>query len=402
MTEPGGAGSGSNGPLVFLVAGEPSGDVLGGRLMAAMKRRAGGETRFAGVGGPSMEAEGLESLFPMRELSLFGITEIVPHLRSLRRRLRETEAEFRRLRPDALVTIDSPGFCFTLARRLRDSDAPRIHYVAPTVWAWRPGRARKIARYLDHLLLLFPFEPPYFDAVGLANTVVGPPVLEADAAGDGAAFRVRHAIPEAAPMLCVLPGSRRSETDRLLPVFGATVALLRRDHPDLHVVVPTVPAVADTVANAVADWAAPTVLCAPEEKWDAFAACRAALAASGTVTLELAHAGLPMVVAYRVSPFTTLVALIMVRTRMMSLVNILLGRMAVPEMVLRHCRPAPLAREVNMLLGETPARRAQLAAFGEISEVFAGIGAPPSERAAETVLSLIAARGTRTAVKAPA
>jgi len=393
---------GGTGPLVYLVAGEPSGDALGGRLMASLGRRSGDRLRFAGIGGPAMRAEGLDSLFPMEELSLFGIAEILPHLPSLLRRLRETEADIRRRRPDMLVTIDSPGFCFTLARRLADAPFPRVHYVAPTVWAWRPGRARKIARFLDHLLLLYPFEPPYFDAVGLANSVVGPPVLEAETAGDGAGFRARHGIPDRVPLLCVLPGSRRSETDRLLPVFGETVGRLRATFPDLHVAVPAVPARADDIARAVAGWAAPTVLCAPDERWDAFAASRAALAASGTVTLELARAGLPMVVAYRVGLFTTLAALLMVRTKMIGLVNILLDRKAVPEMLLRDCRPKPLAREVARLLEDGPARRDQLSAFAEIDAMFERIGAPPSERAAEAILDVLAAHGGRSADGGPA
>ena len=303
-----GVSAATEGPLVFLVAGEPSGDELGARLMAAIEQRR--RVRFAGVGGPLMEARGLSSLFPMAELSVMGLAEVVPHLPKLIRRLSQTAAAVRQCRPAVLLTIDSPGFNFRLAKRLKGAGVPIVHYVAPSVWAWRPGRARAVAGYLDHLMALLPFEPPYFEAEGLATTFVGHPVLEDGLdgiveRGDGEGFRRRHRIPPGATVLCVLPGSRRSETGRLLPVFARTLGLLKEQFADLYAVVPTVDTVADEVTAAAAGWPVPAVvIAAASEKAAAFAAADVALAASGTVALELAVAGVPAVIAYRVHPLT--------------------------------------------------------------------------------------------------
>ena len=243
-------------PLHFmLVAGEPSGDALGGALMCALRSATDGEVRFTGVGGAEMEAEGLPSLFPMAELSLMGLAEVAPRVPALRRRLRESEQHARSAGPDVLVTIDAPAFNFRLARRLRGSSAPIVHYVAPQVWAWGAGRAARIAPILDHLLALLPFEPPLFEAVGLPCTFVGHPVVESGAdCGDGERFRIRHGIAPTAPVLAVLPGSRRSETTRLLRPFAAALSLLADAVPGLRAAVPVVPALAPEVAAAAAQW----------------------------------------------------------------------------------------------------------------------------------------------------
>jgi len=299
---------GEAGPLIFLIAGEASGDNLGARLMAALKRRMGNRVRFAGVGGTAMAREGLGSLFPMGELSLMGLAEILPHLPRLLRRLGETAAEVARLRPRVVVTIDSPEFSFRVARRIADLGIPRVHYVAPQVWAWRAGRARKLAGTVDHLMALLPFEPPYFEDAGLPCDFVGHPVIEAGVdRGDGAAFRARHGIAPEATVISVLPGSRHTEVRRLLPVFAGAVELLTRERPDLAVAVATVEAVRDEVTAAVRAWSRPGIVVTdPAEKYDAFAASRAAIAKSGTVTLELALAGVPMVVCYKVCAITGL------------------------------------------------------------------------------------------------
>ena len=249
------------GPLVFLIAGEASGDNLAGRLMAALKRRTGGRVRFAGVGGGAMAREGLARLFPIGELSLMGLAEILPHLPRLLRRLRETVAEIERLRPQVVVTVDSPEFSFRVARRSAHLGIPRVHYVAPQVWAWRPGRARKLVGTIDRLLALLPFEPRYFEDAGLPCSFVGHPVVESGAdRGDGAAFRARHGIAPAATLLSVLPGSRHTEVRRLVPVFERALGLLARDHPDLIVAVATVEAVREEVAAAVRNWRLPCLV----------------------------------------------------------------------------------------------------------------------------------------------
>lgn len=377
---------------IFLIAGEPSGDLLGARLMAALRRQTGGVVRFSGIGGERMVAEGLTPLFPMSELALMGLVELLPRLPGLLRRLAETVAAIRAARPDAVVTIDAPDFCFRVARRLRGAGIPFIHYVAPTVWAWRPGRAARIAPLFDHLLALLPFEPPYFERVGLPCTFVGHPIIESGAdRGDGAGFRSRHGIAPAAPVLTVLPGSRTSEIGRLSPDFGRTLAHLAPRYPDLVVPVPTVPHVRDRVAAAIASWPVRTLLVEGDrEKYDAFAASTAALAASGTVALELALARVPAVIAYRVHPLTAALYRRLVRVRYANLVNLMLDRMLVPELLQEDCRPDKLAAAVAGLLDDPAARQAQIEGAALVAG-WLGLGAtPPSERAATVVRQVVA------------
>jgi lipid-A-disaccharide synthase len=374
-------------PLIFLAAGEPSGDALGARLMAALDRLSDGRVRFAGVGGPRMAAEGLESLFPMADLAVMGAAEVLPRAPLLMRRIRETVDAIGRLTPAAVVTIDSPGFAFRVQRRLPRGKARRIHFVAPSVWAWRPGRARTIAEFLDRVLCLLPFEPPYFEREGLAASFVGHPVVEEGAdKGDGAAFRARHAL-GGAPVLAVLPGSRRSETSRLLPIFGRTVAALSATRPDLRVVVPTVSTVVAPVRAAVSSWSGrPIVLEGTAEKFDAFAAARAALAASGTVSLELALAGLPMAIAYKINPVTYAWVKPLIKLKHVTLANILLEREAVPEFLQARCRSDLLADAVARLLDDETVRQAQLRDLREAVRRLGAEGEAPSVRAARAVL----------------
>jgi len=269
--------TGTDALLVFMIAGEPSGDVLGARLMAALKQQTQGHVQFAGIGGERMIAEGLKTLFPLDELALFGLAELLPRLPNLIRRLSQTTGEIRKLQPDVVVTIDAPDFCFRIAKRLKGQGIPFVHYVAPTVWAWRPKRARKVAAFLDHLLALLPFEPPYFEKEGLACTFVGHPIVESGAAeGDGVRFRQSHGITSDSRLLAVLPGSRRSEVTRLLPVFKTTLDRLAEQHPGLIAVVPTVPQVRGLVAEHIAEWSVPTILVEGDrDKYDALAAVRA-------------------------------------------------------------------------------------------------------------------------------
>ncbi len=381
-------------PLVFLIAGEASGDNLGARLMAALKRRTGNRVRFAGVGGTAMAREGLDSLFPMGELSLMGLAEVLPHLPRLLRRLGETAAEVARLRPRVVVTIDSPEFSFRVARRIAELGIPRVHYVAPQVWAWRAGRARKLAGTVDRLMALLPFEPPYFEDAGLPCDFVGHPVVEAGAdRGDGAAFRTRHGIAPEATVVSVLPGSRHTEVRRLLPVFEGAVELLARARPDLVVAVATVEAVRDQVVAAVRTWSRPgIVVTEPAEKYDAFAASRAAIAKSGTVTLELALAGVPMVVCYKMSAVTAFLARRLVRVDYASLVNLLAERAVSPELLLDACTPAGIAEKVAPLLDDGAVRAAQLAGFEALVGQLGGTSPAPSERAAEIVFGIIESR----------
>ncbi len=328
----------ADGPRLFLVAGEPSGDALGAALIRALREETAGAARFAGVGGPLMAAEGLESLFPQDDLAVMGLVEVLPRLPTILRRMRETVDAAAAWRPDALVTIDSPSFGLRVARRLK-ARAPAtraIHYVAPSVWAWRPGRARRMAAYVDRVLALLPFEPPFFEAVGLPCDFVGHPAMaapQADAAA-AAALRARLDIAPEAPVLLALPGSRMGELRRHMALFGETIRLLKADRPDLRVILPTVPGVADAAAGMSADWAvAPDLLdprdAAPEiaaaRKRAAFAAATAALCASGTVALELAAADLPMVSVYRANPLTAWIVRRLVSVGSANLVNLVAG-----------------------------------------------------------------------------
>ena len=381
------------GLLVFLVAGEPSGDALGAGLMAALRRAAPGPVAFAGVGGERMGAEGLESLFPMSDLSVMGLVEVLPRARRLLRRLRRTAAAARESRPDAVVTIDSPGFNLRLARRLRGSGAPLVHYVAPSVWAWRPGRARAMAALYDRVLALLPFEPPFFERAGLKCVHVGHPAAEPEGpAPDAAAFRARHGIPPEAPLLAALPGSRGGEVRRLLPVYLAAIRLLRARVPGLRLVAATTPAVAG--AAAAAAWPIPPALVGDDEgRRAAFAAADAAIAASGTVTLELAAARTPMVVCYRVAPVTYAALRPLVKVDRYALANLVLGRRSVPELIQSRCTPKAVAREAERLLVDSAARTAQIAALARaVAALRGGGGASPSDRAARAVLDAIGER----------
>ena len=393
-----GPGAPADAPLFYLVAGEPSGDALGAGLMAALRGATGGRARFAGVGGERMAGEGLESLFPMSELSVMGVFEVAPRVPRLLRRAAQTAADAAARRPAAFVSIDAKEFSFRVARRLRrsrDRDGPGfplVHMVAPTVWAWRPGRARTVARFLDRLLALFPFEPPYFERHGLATSFVGHPAA-ARPAGDGPGFRRRFDIPAGAPALAVLPGSRPGEVARLLAPFGAAAALLARDRPGLRVVVPTVPLVEARVRAAVAEWPFPaSVVVGEEARSGAFAACDAALAASGTVTLELALAGVPTVAAYRLSPLSAPIGRLLVDREAVLLPNRLLERPLMPLFLQGECRPDRLAGAVAALLDDPEARARHAVAAGEAARLLRPPGGEaPARAAARAVLEAVAA-----------
>lgn len=381
-------------PLIFIVSGETSGDNLAARLMAALKRETGGRVRFAGVGGPESAKQGLTSLFPMSDLSLMGFAEVLPHLPLLARRIRETKEAVLSLMPDAVVTVDSPDFTLRVADRLRGSGIPMIHYVAPQLWAWRPGRARKLARKIDHLMALLPFEVAFFAQYGIPCSYVGHPAIESGAGrGDGPAFRKRHDLPADATVLCVVPGSRASEVHRMLPIFGDAIRQLKESHPGLHVVIPVVHAAEQAVSEDTHDWPVPVTLVRDtSERFDAFAASDAAMAKSGTVTLELALAGVPMAVAYKVNAATAFLVRRLVSIEHASLANLLAGHQIVPEFLQENCTPQNLAETIEALLAPGEAREAQRAGFREVVEALGDPEPPPSVRAARVVLDLIRAK----------
>lgn len=331
---------------LYLIAGEASGDQVGARLMQALCAKA--YVRFSGIGGPRMESQGLCSLFPMSDLSVMGIFEVLPHIPRLLKRLEETERDILEQRPDVVVTIDAPGFNFRLAKRLKKQGIPIIHYTAPTVWAWRPGRARKVARFLSHLLTLFPFEPPYFEKEGLPTTFVGHPLVEMDIGPQRKeGFRQRYGYTQTQPLLCLLPGSRQKEVDSLLPLFLNALDILKSRLPDLQILLPVVSHLESSVrAHLKESSLSFKIISDPQEKIAAMAASDVALAASGTVALELALTETPMVIAYKMNPLTAWVARRLLLTRYACLVNILLNESVVPELLQENCTVRKIVESV--------------------------------------------------------
>jgi lipid-A-disaccharide synthase len=383
-------------PFIFLLTGEPSGDALGGRLIAALRQRTGGNLRIAGIGGERMREEGLESLVPLGDLAVAGVAEVLPRASLILRRVRQTVAAIRKLRPDAVVTIDSSGFSWRVAHGLRRRDAtlPLIHYVAPMVWAWRAGRARRMARWYDHLMTLLPFEPPYFERVGLSCRYVGHPVLESGAnRGDATRFRSTYGLAQDDVLITVLPGSRQAEVTRLLPIFGPALGRLQRLIGSFRVAVPTVATVAATVAKGVGSWPGiPIIVRRPEAKYDAFAASRVALAASGSVTLELALARLPMVTAYRLNPLTEKFLERALKVRQVNLVNLLLHESLIAELLGPNCTPERLANALAALITDERIRAEHRQGYDEAMRRLEVGGVSPSLRAADQILEIVDAR----------
>jgi lipid-A-disaccharide synthase len=374
-------------PLIYLIAGEQSGDVIGARLMHAITARRP-DIAFAGIGGAAMAQGGMASLFPMQDLALMGLLEVLPRLRLLQAHLRETVADITTRRPDVVVTIDSPGFTLRVLRRIAPLGIRRAHYVAPQVWAWREGRVKHYPGLWDRLLCLLPFEPAYFARHGLPAVFVGHPVLESGAdIGHAASFRARHGMGEDARSLIVMPGSRRSEVSRLLPLLGRTLRLLPAD---LIPVVPIAAPVADAVRAGTADWPiSPVLVTETADKHDSFAAASVALTKSGTSTLELAMAGLPMVVTYRVNPLTAAIARRLVKVPYASLLNIIPGQPVIPELIQGDATPDRLAAELLPLLTDPARAETQRAASRAVLDSLRPPSGLPSEAAAAAVLDLL-------------
>lgn len=381
----------------YLIAGEASGDALGAALMAGLKELEP-DVEFHGVGGPLMQAEGLTSLFPMDELSVMGLAEVLPRYQQLMRRIKQCARDVLDRAPDALITIDSPDFNLRVAKRVKAaSDIRTVHYVAPTVWAWRAGRAAKMARSIDQVLALFPFEPPYMEAEGMRCDFVGHPIVaQPQATGDEAlAFRQSHGIAPDARLLLVLPGSRLGEVGRLAPVFGEALKTVLARHPSLRVVVPAAPAVAGHLAELLKSWPGGPIIVDPRdrttdsyrsEKRAAFRAADLALAASGTVSLELAASATPMVVAYDMNWLSRKLIGRMLRIDTVTLVNIVTGTRAVPELLGENCVPGKISAAVLDLLEDDQARTNQIAVGAEAMDRLGHGGEAPGLRAARAVL----------------
>jgi len=385
--------TGASGPHIFLVAGEESGDRLGASLIAALKRRCPG-ARFSAVGGAHIAGEGAQSLFPLGDLAIVGFAGIAASLPKILRRIRETADAVVAARPDVLVIIDSPEFTHRVAKRVRNvaPEIPIVDYVCPSVWAWRSGRARAMRIYVDHVLALLPFEPAAMQRLGGPPcTFVGHPLGERVASLRPNAEEARRRLSEP-PLLLVLPGSRAGEIRRMAEVFGDAVAKVADRVGALEVVVPAVPRLAEIVRAAVVSWRVPVrVVSEAHEKDAAFRNARAALSKSGTSTLELAVAGVPMVAAYKVSLLEELIGRMFIRVPSYILANLVLGENVVPEFLQHHCTPEKLAGALLPLLGDTPERRSQLEAFGHLDSIMNIPHAVPSDRAAEMVLDCVGA-----------
>ena len=382
---------------VFLVAGEKSGDELGYKLMRALREASGGQVRLRGVGGEAMEREGLKSLFPQSDIAVMGFLPVIARLPTLLRRIRETADAVIANPPDVLVIIDSPDFTHRVAKRVRAHlpHLPIVDYVSPTVWAWRPGRARKMRGYVDHVLALLPFEPEAHARLGgPVTTYVGHPLIErlADFRPNAEEAALRAASP---PTVLLLPGSRRSEIARLLDLFGETAARIEALAGPVDFVLPAVTHLEGPIREGLAKWSRPPRVALGEaEKLKAFRRARAALAASGTVSLELALAGVPMVVAYRVSKIEEMIVRALATAPSVVLPNLILGENAVPEFLQEAASPAALAQAVVALLLEGPVRAAQVGALGKLDGLMRLEGGDtPSARAARIVLGIPSTQG---------
>ncbi len=386
---------------VALIAGEHSGDQLGYKLMRALRAQTGGGIEFTGVGGEAMEAEGLKSLFPLGEIAVMGFLPVVAKLPTLLARIRQTADAVLAARPDALVIVDSPDFTHRVARRVRRAlpELPVIDYVSPSVWAWRPGRARAMRAYVDCVLALLPFEPEAHARLGGPRCVyVGHPLIERlnELRPDADEARRRASEP---PLVVVLPGSRHAAIARLMDDFGGALALVARDCGPFELVLPTLPHVESEVRARAQKWAVePRIEVGEAPKLAAFRAARAALAASGTVTLELALAGAPMVGAYKVSRLEEQLKHVFTLPDSFLLPNLILGERAIPELLQWDCAPARLAAALAAIMRDGPVRSAQLAALARLDALMRlPDGEAPSERAARETLATIEARGARTA-----
>ena len=376
---------------VFILAGEPSGDRLGGALMAGLKAL-DPDVSFEGIGGPDMAAQGLVSRFDMSELSVMGIAEVLPKYRQLKARIAQTAQAVVEMTPDVLITIDSPDFSLRVARLVKERSAIRtVHYVAPTVWAWRPGRAQKMARWIDQVLALFPFEPPLMEAAGMDCDFVGHPVVAESIAtqAEVQAFRTRFDLGDS-PIALVLPGSRRGEVSKLAGVFGEALKQFCAQRPDVRVVVPVAAAVAPLVRDVTRDWAGAPLLLDPSApdaaamKRAAFRAADVALAASGTVSLELAANGTPMVIAYRMHWLSFRLIRMMALIDTVTLVNIVSDSRVVPEFLGPDCTPDRIAAGLTQVLANPEEQQAAMALT--MQRLGQG-GEAPGMRAARAVMA---------------
>ena len=377
---------------IFLLAGEVSGDVLGGKLMASLKSRGGDHLSMSGIGGANMAAQGLDVLLPMEELNVMGITEVLFQLPRLLKLMAGIVEEIETRQPDIVITIDFPDFNFRLAERLKKRGIYKgkiIHYVAPTVWAWRPKRAQKIAKFLDGLLCLYPFEPEYFTPHGLPTCFTGHSIVEeTPERSDPLAFRASCAMADDTPTLGVFFGSRHGELKRLSKVITETAEYVGENVPNLHLIVPTLPHLEFDVREILDGCGLPYhITVTADEKWSAFRACNAAVAVSGTVGLELSYAGVPHIIGYKTSMMNYTIAKMLVKTEYAHLGNILMQEPIVPEFIQGACKSEVMSAELIDLLNDSGAQTTQRLAFQKLrTRLHNPERVAPSDKAAAFIL----------------
>ena len=375
---------------IYLIVGEPSGDILASRLMKAIRKKHP-EVEFFGIGGETMQAEGFNSLFNIKDLSVMGVMEVIPKLPTILRRRKEVLADIEKVQPDVIVTVDSWGFINSILKKLKKKGCkiPKVHYVAPQVWAWKKGRAKKAAQIMEHLMTLLPYEPPYFEKYGLDCTFVGHPVIEntADLPTDISLLRSQMSIPENARVLCILPGSRHSEVSKLAPIFIESIKRIEKEIPNLFLLIPSVETMKDEINEHFSTIGIPyKLIIGQQARYEAFCMSEFALAASGTVSLELAACGTPHVIAYTFNPLTNKIAELLAITKYANLINILADRFIIPEFVLRNCKADLIAPEMFSFLQNKEKGKAQIMQANEQLLKLKPIDMLPSEKAAEVVL----------------
>lgn len=378
---------------IYLVAGEPSGDALGARLMRAMKKKTDNEVEFFGLGGDMMESEGLKPLFDISDLAIMGLAEIIPSIPKVLKRIKQTVDDIVNIHPDVIVTIDSWSFASRVQKAVRKKNLgiPQVHYVAPQVWAWKKKRAKTMYKYVDHLLTLLPQEPKYFTPYKLPTTFVGHPVIESNVTkGDAKEFRKKYNIGDEKRIIAILPGSRHTEVSRLLPVFLETAKQLEALDKNFYFVIPTVKTVAKKVKEAAKASGLPILVVETEaDRHNAFVASETAIAASGTVALELAIADIPHIIAYKVSPLSAVLVKHFLHIQFVNLSNILLGREIIPELLQERCIPANIRSYIINILDKGDWYEKQKSGFKKVREVLGMGEQTPSENASDVILKII-------------
>lgn len=384
---------------IYLIAGEPSGDLLGSRLMRALREKTKGKVEFYGLGGDTMEAAGLKSIFDISDLAIMGLVEVIPSIPKVLRHIKNTVQDIERVKPDIVITIDSWSFCARVHKALRKLKLgiPQLHYVAPQVWAWKKKRARTMYKYIDALMTLLPQEPKYFTPYHLETVFVGHPVIESEVLqADGQAFRERFNIPEEKRIIAILPGSRKTEVSKLLPVFLESGRKLLEKDKDFYFVIPTVRTVSKLVKAGVKDSGLPLIVVeTQEDRYNAFQASSAAIAASGTVALELAICHIPHIIAYKVSKLTAWIVAKIMKIQFVNLTNIMLGRLVVPELLQEQCISGNITNKVLELLTKGDLYEREQEGFRKVKETLSAGEQTPSENAADFILELISRKSEK-------